>query len=342
MSITRPITTYILLLTMLFVFVPFFASATVPVEDTDLQDISKDTRDEIREIDENGGWGDGWFLKKEKDLRGGGGGGGLFDGLGQLLNPATYTNILNSFIPSEDAITQIAAKQLLRQFSGDVLSWVQSGQFDGGPLFVTNYHDYLNFASRNASDVFFDDFDGQVYDQLPELFRRDVRILLEENRAEETLSFADRLRCPVTDIEGFYNEFAGGLEAWRQMFRPGCNPIHTYTYSLGELEARKSAAIAAAAAEHGSAGTLPQQECVEFSASGACRQFITVSPGAAVQEQLAGILNSDTTNFEEIDEVNELALVVLDQLFSSLGLGSTFFEDTQSGLININDLLILN
>lgn len=329
----------IIVLFLLVTAVPLSATATVPVEDTDLQDISKDTRDNIRDIDENGGWGDGWFLKKEKDIRGGGAGGGLFGGLGALLDPSTYTDILSSFIPSEDALTQLAAKQLMRQFSGDVLSWVQSGQFDGGPLFVTNYGDYLNFAATNASDVFFDDFDDYAYDQIPDLFNRDVRILLEEARTEKEIPFSQRIQCPIADVEGFYSDFVGGLDAWNQAFQPGCNPISTYTYSLEELRSREALAVESAKEQQGNSGTVPQQECADTTSSGACRRFVTLSPGAAVQEQLGGLLTSDTANFESIDEVNELALVVLQQLFGALGLGSTFFEDIQGGIVDINSFL---
>lgn len=311
------------------------ASLAVPVNDKALIESSDSIRNNIQSIDEAGGYGNGWFMKKEKDIRGGNG----CTPFSELLNPQTYANIVSDFTPSGDSLTQLSAKQLLRQFSGDVLSWVKSGQFDGGPLFVTNYGDYLDFASRNASDVFFDDFDDYVYDELPSLFNRDVRILLEEQRVERDIPFAERVKCPIDDIDGFYSDFKGGLDVWNQIFTPGCNPITTYTYSSQELAARESFAQETARAQQGSDGIIPQQECAETSSSGACRRFVTLSPGAVIQAQLAGILNTDVQNFASIDEVNELSLAVLDQLFSTLGLGSTFFNDVRGGILDINDFL---
>ncbi len=274
---------------------------------------------------------EGWFKnsyrpKEVGDLKG-------------LVTDPTGTIVRGfSSILSWDSMAWILARQVLHSLTQEMVSWIRTGQFDGGPLFTTDLVGTLFNAADNAAGHFLAQYRSEEwYQLLCSPFRPQIYLALGRGR----VPYIERARCTVTDIvsnlENFYTDFSnGGWAAWFSTIEPQNNPYGLYLTSLEEKERREREVtfdirqnFLAGAGFIGLKKCAPGAELTELNPQNPtpgkkfCTKYITVTPGKVVEDQLIQSLGKDIEKLAIADELNEIIMATFDKLLSWLVSGGS-------------------
>ena len=115
----------------------------------------------------------------------------------------------------DDSVNSIAvkmARKTLEDMTRKFVNLIRTGGQGGGPLFVTNWQDFLLDSADQASGVFLKELN---LTQLCEPFAPRIRLLMAGGRTQ----FYERARCTISDvinnIQNFYSDFSnGGWARW--------------------------------------------------------------------------------------------------------------------------------
>ncbi|MBI3273599.1 MAG: hypothetical protein HYZ69_00490 [Candidatus Colwellbacteria bacterium] len=139
-----------------------------------------------------------------------------------VTNPISALMQAATSILSWDSISWMLGRQILHVFTQEMVSWIRTGQFGGGPLFTTDIVGELFNAADNAAGHFLAQYRSEEwYQLLCSPFRPHIYLALGRGR----VPYIDRARCTVTDIvsnlENFYTDFSnGGWAAWFSTIEP--------------------------------------------------------------------------------------------------------------------------
>lgn len=254
-----------------------------------------------------------------------------------FTNPASaLQGALSAF--SWDSFAWFFARQILHLFTQEMVSWIRTGQFGGGPLFTTDLVGELFNAADNAAGHFLAQYASEEwYQLLCAPFRPHIYLALGSGR----IPYIERARCTVTDVvdnlESFYTDFSnGGWAAWFASIEPQNNPYGLYLLSLEEKERREREVtfdirhnFLAGQGFIGLKQCAPGAELNELHPQNPtpgekyCTKFITVTPGKVVEDQLSQALNTDLQKLGVADEMNEIIATVFDELLSWLVSGGS-------------------
>lgn len=260
--------------------------------------------------------------------------------LGLLRKDAVPTDVVQERPGTEksmvDAMFWTFAKVLVKHMTDQIVNLIRTGGQGGGPLFVSNWSDFLLDAADQASGEFLKEL---KLTRLCEPFAPQLRIIFNTGRR----TMQERFRCTVSAVAGnlqnFFNDFNnGGWAAWIQLTEVQNNPYGAYLGLLEENEKRQTIAVDAKLNEALAArGFLNLEECedVLIEADGGydepetkkrCR---TVSPGAWLENRLAKATTADIEQLNLADSFNEILMASLQTLLQNL-----FFQ--QGGLRSAN------
>lgn len=276
--------------------------------------------------------------------------GGILPDIGGIFNlfPTPGGNLVPTEQPlgtMRDVANGIAwkiAKLLVHNLTQQIVQMIRTGGQGGGPLFVTNWQDFLLDAADQASGVFLKELN---LTHLCEPFAPRLRLLLAGGRSP----FQDRLRCTVSNVlqnvQAFYQDFSnGGWARWFEITQiPQNNFYGAYYLSLEENLLRQASAVEASRNEALSAnGFLGLKECIEQPSEESFNpktgeailqpvepKCSIVSPGKWLENRLSEATNSDIQQLNLADSFNEIILAAFQTLMQNL-----FFQ--QGGLRSSN------
>jgi len=235
-----------------------------------------------------------------------------------------------------DAIVNIAMKAFIRQLTGSILNWINSG-FNGNPSFVSNPSSFLlGVADRTIGEF----VEGTELGFLCDPFRLDIRLAL----GLQYRPFRDQVTCTLTEIiantrgsiEDFTNGnfIAGGWQGWLSLTtQPTNNPYGAFLYADNELSVRIAGKEKLELAKlNWGQGFLSWEKCrptevhIESSTEGTGEGEYTgperstegtgeggvgdeiceiQTPGSVISGQLNHVLGSGLRQAELADEINE-------------------------------------
>ncbi len=239
------------------------------------------------------------------------------------LSPATLASAATC--TGLDCLAWIIVKVVLHNLMQEIVRWVQTGNIDGGPLFVTDWENFLLNAKDKATAVFLQDLE---LTNLCEPFSLPIRRGLSNNVFGSGPSFNMRASCTMPNMQAFLNGFegGGGWEAWDQLTQdPNNNPYMVYLMGLEQLTATRQAGIDKNLQEAMSAlGLLGQKECepgtIETEAGDAPlgERCTIVTPGKAVETELSKVLETNLEELNLADEMDEVLGAILNTLLRKI------------------------
>lgn len=280
-----------------------------------------------------------WLVKKDHDVTTGG---GLFD-LGNIIS-----SLSSSFVPSEDSIMRTLGQQLTRSFTHSVAEWIRTGQFNGGPLFISSLEDHLRESLDEVSGIFIEQLSPNAQNLLCSPFKLQVqlRISIKSDINFGRSSFQSRNACTASDILKNIDNLSDfdnvGWEGWLKLNEPQNNLFGTILLAEDEYNSRLANAQRSQENQYiAGQGSVGQRECLEYIQNPAnpakpfCSRYQTVVPGSTALGAINQQLGTDAESLIAADEANEIASALLDRVFKELGLTSTLFEDVSGGLLKV-------
>ena len=243
----------------------------------------------------------------------------------------------------DDSVNSIAikmARKTLEDMTGKFVNLIRTGGQGGGPLFVTNWQDFLLDSADQASGVFLKELN---LTQLCEPFAPRLRLVLSRGRQ----SLNERYRCTIStvigNVQGFFNDFNnGGWQRWVEFTIAPNNPYTTFLDLQAEKERREAAASGASFNEaQAGSGFLNMKECEEIAIDGdigygdpetktVCE---TVSPGKWLERRLSEFTDSDITQLNLGDDVDEILLESFNQILTTLVYDTGGLLESQTGSV---------
>ncbi|OGZ46208.1 MAG: hypothetical protein A2756_06415 [Candidatus Ryanbacteria bacterium RIFCSPHIGHO2_01_FULL_48_27] len=242
-----------------------------------------------------------------------------------------------------DPILKGIAGFILQALVNSVKDWIQSGDFlrGGGPLFVTNFDQFMLDAADEASGIFLKEYvSPETYNFLCTPFRAQVYRLtalgLAFPRYPSANSFRYKARCTVSDIVGnvedFYQDFEnGGWEAWVETALYANNPYGLLSLTRADKRERELRNVGENRNDFETgAGFIASSICLEYrefqgppSPDGTppgkeCVRTLKETIGSAVKSQLESVNSSDVLGLNVADEVFEIIFAALNAMLTSI------------------------
>src|SRR3989338_2755886 len=239
-----------------------------------------------------------------------------------------------------DCFAWILAKVAVNTLSQEIITWIRKGNFNEGPLMVTDWENFLLSAVDQASGAFLQELS---LTQLCQPFSLQLRIGLSNGvvgNGGRGIPFNQRARCTVSgvlnNLQNFYNNFSsGGWQTWMQVSQePANNPYMAFLMGIESLENRRQIATQKNFFEAlASQGLLGQKDCgpatIETESGDAPlgQKCTIVTPGKAVQEQLSQALGANMEQLNLADEIDEILMALLQTLLKNLLTGGILGGD---------------
>jgi hypothetical protein len=237
---------------------------------------------------------------------------------------------------SWDSIAYSIAKSMLRTLTDSVVDWIRNG-FEGKPLFITNFEDYLLDAADQASGIFLREYlSPEVYNAICSPFRIQISLAL-QRAARGGSSYGQRMQCTLStvlqnvqrgvsvDINAYYTDFSqGGWSAWFSLLDDQNNPYFAIQASVDELKMRQIASVSQAHTESVfNLGFIGYKECEMWDYNPStgernCISWKTLSPGKWIESQLSSATGVDFEEMALADELNEIIMALINYLTSEL------------------------
>ncbi len=235
-----------------------------------------------------------------------------------------------------DGLAWTVVNVILEKMSQDIIKWINSG-FKGRPAFVQNPEAYfIDIADRVVGDSIWKSGDFKF---LCSPFALNVKLALElQYIGGRGPDFQYTSQCTlssvVNNVEGFFDGdfLSSGWKGWMEMTtKPQNNVFGAMALGSMHLNAQINSRVQAKSdALAWGRGLLSTEVCTEVQdESGGHTECNTVTPGAAIQDQLSRTLSIPVERLTVADEFNEIINALFNQLvmkaFSEVGglLGST-------------------
>jgi len=226
-----------------------------------------------------------------------------------------------------DKVAYTITKAMIRQMTADMVDWINNG-FEGGPAFIS---DPQGFFTDLGDQVLGEFIDGSALGFLCDPFRFNIQLGFGLNFGSgRTYRYRGcTLSSVINNVEAFVDgDFSqGGWDGFLEMStNPFNNPYGSYLESSKLLTARIEGQreLTLLELETGN-GFLSQKECVEYEntyeAGGdkpKCLQYVTVTPGSVIENQLNNNLGSGVRQLELADEINEIVDALMGQLIAQI------------------------
>lgn len=243
-----------------------------------------------------------------------------------------------------DIIAYTLAKILLHQITLMIVNWIQTGNFDGGPLFITFWKQFLEAAAMRGAIIFINELEA-IASQITEPFR-DYILTLFRNVAFNPYPHARSTIDQITNPDEFYGHYRkGGSEAFLEsILNPSNNALGIYFMEAARLEAQKALELASDQGEAiASQGFIGFSVCEEWSSPGqridghispagqTCLKRSIKTPGKIAEEGLSKAINKDLSVLEVSDEIDEIINAIMQRvLFSILDFATDASENTDT------------
>jgi hypothetical protein len=224
-----------------------------------------------------------------------------------------------------DTIAYAIAKQILHALSQSIVNWIKSG-FQGNPLFITNFEDFMRDQADQATGLFMKEFlSPEVYNAICSPWRIQLEIAL-----KRTYTYSERMACTLSSVIKNAEDFSrqvheGDWDTWINVTsNPQNNPFGALILSSDQLSALIAAATGNAKTESiFNAGFLGMKECVEqvdniWTGETTCVKYDTVSPGTWVSDTLSNATGVDFQSLAMADELDEIISALITQLLTGI------------------------
>ncbi len=234
------------------------------------------------------------------------------------------------FFTSWDYWAKLVGKMLLRAITQSVVQWIKTG-FQGSPLFITNFDQYLLDAADQATGAFFKQyFSPQVYNFICSPFKAQLTLAL-QSAAYQQQKFSCTLSSVFQNAQNFATNINNG--SWDNWIRVTTNPQNnfygSYLLQMENLYGMQANAQNRAKTESlFNNGFLSMKKCVEWYADewtgpgkdgkGTCTRYENTSPGKWISDQLSSATGIDFTELALADELNEIIQALISQGISML------------------------
>lgn len=234
-----------------------------------------------------------------------------------------------------DTLAWAAAKIALSFIAQITVNWVRTGNqsfseafYGGAQAWILSFEQYLIDAADHAAGIFIGELLGS---EVQQLLCSPFRINLIHNfTIRGAFPSFPHAKCTLTqltnNLENFQVDFSqGGSEVFLNTWlNPANNPVGAIAVERQRLENMARRQIASANLESQSnQGFLGIKKCVQ-KGSGAefgeevCLKYENVTPGKAVQDQVAEALRSEFKGLQHADEISELVAQFVVALTSAL------------------------
>lgn len=234
-----------------------------------------------------------------------------------------------------DTLAWAVSKIALSFIAQITVNWVRTGNqsfseafYGGAQAWILNFEQYLIDAADHAAGIFIGELLGSsVQEALCSPFRINLNHYFTISGALPPFPHA---KCTLTqlinNIENFQVDFSqGGSEVFLNTWlNPANNPVGAI---LAEEQRREDMVMSQIASAHlesqSNQGFLGIKKCVkkgsgeEFGEE-VCLKYENVTPGKAVQDQLAEALRSEFKGLQHADEISELVAQFVVALASAL------------------------
>ena len=235
-----------------------------------------------------------------------------------------------------DTLAWAAAKIALGLMSQLIIEWVRTGNasfsdvfYGGAQAWIKNFEVYLKDAADHAAGIFLEELLGP---EVMDLVCSPFKILLADFfrlRIGVKLPPYPHARCTlsqiVANIQDFHVDFyKGGTDAYINMWLdPSNNPLGSIFTEQQRYDMAIMRSVAGASIESQSnQGFIGIKKCVRHTTGAGgqsvCSQYKTITPGKAVQDQLAESLRSELKGFQHADEISEIVAQFVVALVSAL------------------------
>lgn len=218
-----------------------------------------------------------------------------------------------------DPLVHALIKVLLRTFTQGIISWIQTGGFQGSSLSIENFEEHFKRELDNQAGIFLEKVIGPEF---VDLLCEPLRITIPRFALGLRSSFSERARCTITDIvenlENFEVQFSqGSWTAWDAMLRSNNNWMGLALMTLDEQHAELVRAFLSTKTEVDTTGggLLAYKDCGTTSL-GHIVNCVIKTPGKVVAKAAEEVFNTNLDQLEIADEINEIIAVALDQLIS--------------------------
>jgi hypothetical protein len=224
-----------------------------------------------------------------------------------------------------DTIAYAIAKQVLHALSQSIVDWIRGG-FEGNPLFITNFEDFMRDQADQATGVFMKEFlSPEIYNAICSPWRIQLEIAL-----RRTYTYGERMACTLNTVIKNAEDFSrqvheGDWDTWITVTsNPQNNPFGALILSSDQLAAVIAAATGNARTESiFNAGFLGMKECVQYvdniwTGEATCVKYETVSPGKWVSDQLSTATGIDFQTLALADELDEIISALIEQLLTGI------------------------
>lgn len=229
-----------------------------------------------------------------------------------------------------DTAAYLFVNIIIKRMTAQTVNWINSG-FKGNPAYITDPGQFFLETSDRVASTF---LSSTALNQLCSPFKAEVRLALVRSYLDD---YRENYSCSLSKIkdnyEAFMNDFSqGGWEGWFELTQiDSNNPYGSY------LQAKNSLSVQIGSQQkkyqdqlQWGSGFLSFEKCAspltqididngygeQGYAVGDCfdNNYVTVTPGSVIQNQLDNTLSSGMRRIEVGDEINEIVGSLLTQL----------------------------
>lgn len=224
-----------------------------------------------------------------------------------------------------DSLAYAIAKQVLHALSQSIVQWINSG-FEGDPLFITNFEDFMKDQADQATGRFMKEFlSPEVYNAICSPWRSQLHIALLYKS-----TYGERMRCTLNTVIKNATDFSDSLreDGWKNWMSVSMNPQNdphlALLMTLDEFSVRIGTAEKNAQTESiFNQGFLTTKKCVEYydnqwTGEFKCTKYENTSPGKWVGDTLSQATGIDFQQLALADELNEIIAALINQLLTGI------------------------
>ena len=239
-------------------------------------------------------------------------------------NTAVTAGNTGSLVKKEyvlDSIMRGVARQFLRSLLDQIVNWIKTGGKDGSPLFIQDGEKFLTQAADEAGAQFLNELLGM---NICSQFKTSIPRIIGQRNA---LSFRQRYSCTISgairNLEGFYNNFEGGWDAWLTIAQPQNHYEGALLLALYENDRRIEQKVQARSQEAiAGAGFIGVKNCKggfsDPDGNFICTQEEIVTPGRIIHDTLEKTTNTDIDWLITADELEEVIFGIGEALVKRL------------------------
>lgn len=226
-----------------------------------------------------------------------------------------------------DIIAYTIAKQFLRLMIREIVGWIQTGDIDGGPLFIQNFKDFFREVRDDSTAIFIDSLlDPAIQTTIPSPFRDIVTEGIITALNTSSVHTPSTLIGLLPDETPFYNDYdVGGLIGFFHIAtKPQNQAAGRFLLALEDAQKygteRNTEAQTETISSEGFKGFADCIGWVEDFANGrsVCISRQIKTPGSNAQDLLASTLESDLDTLELADELDEIIGVIINRLITGI------------------------